>query len=164
MLSFSESHTSQILESSLLKNLETCISKDCPRSRTSSFTQSTFVLPLKKGRFAGITKFSQTLGYTIANNLNINFGKIVVNQILYVMRLNEIINIETHNVEYFFPRILQLILNDVLTLEEKARYANLEISESSKLKNNVIIGVEGRGDYVNNHPAVFTEFIHGLCG
>ena len=54
----------------------------------------------------------------MANNLNINFGKAVVNQILYVMRSNKIRNIQTHNVECFFPRILQLILNDVLTSEE----------------------------------------------
>ena len=114
----------------------------------------------KNGGFAGITKFSQTLGYAIANNLNIKFGKVVVNQILHVMGSNEIINIQTHSVECFFPRFLQLILNDVLTSEKKATYVNSDISQSTKLKNNVITRLEGRGDYVNNYPAVLTNFIH----
>ena len=115
----------------------------------------------KKGGFIGIPEFSQKLGYAIANNLNINFGKLVLIQILHVMGPIGFRNIQTQSVDCFYPRFLQLILNDVLTSEEKALYANSETSSSAKLKNNMITGLEGRGDYVNNNPAVFTDFIQG---
>ena len=73
------------LKSSSLKNLATCINIVCLRSGTSSFTLSIYVLPLRREDFLGILEFSQKLGYAIANNLHINFGKAVLIQILHVM-------------------------------------------------------------------------------
>ena len=112
----------------------------------------------KKGGFAGIPEFSQKLGYAIANNLNINFGKAILIQILHVMGPIGFRYIQTESVDCFHPRFLQLILNDVLTSEEKSLYTNFETSPSVKLKNT---GLEGRGGYVNNNPVVFTNFIQG---
>ena len=73
----------------------------------------------KKGGHAGIANFSHMLGYTVAHNLSINFGKLILDQIIMVMGPPGYRDIQTLNVECFYPRFLQLILNDLLTDEEK---------------------------------------------
>ncbi|KAK1392796.1 hypothetical protein POM88_011852 [Heracleum sosnowskyi] len=71
------------------------------------------VFTAKLTNLLGIPPFLQKLGFAIAHNRHINIGRLVIDQMLLCMGpLDERTGID--DVLCFYPRFLQLILNDVL--------------------------------------------------
>lgn len=56
----------------------------------------------KRGELHGLPDFLQNLGYVVAYNLHINYGKLIMEQILYVIRPVENENLQVKDVECFY--------------------------------------------------------------
>ncbi|KAK1388464.1 hypothetical protein POM88_016642 [Heracleum sosnowskyi] len=95
------------------------------------------VFTAKLTNLHGIPLFLQKIGFTIANNRHINIGRLVIDQVILCMGpLDERTGID--DVLCFYPRFIQLILNDVLTDEERETFATEETMECMKMKSNAI--------------------------
>ena len=55
----------------------------------------------KKAGHAGIASFCQKLGYAVAHNMSINFGKLILDEIIMVMGPSRYRDIWNLNVEYY---------------------------------------------------------------
>lgn len=129
-----------------------------PKEWNFFFHTINHVFAPKKGGFHGLPNFIQKISYAVANNLRINYGKLLVEQILIAMGPLEYRDIQSYDVECLYPRFLQLVLNAVLTREDKLRYANSVTSPAFKLKNHVISSLGSRREYLNNNAAILTDF------
>lgn len=118
-----------------------------PREWNFFFHTLSRVFAPKRGGFHGITHFIQVVGFAVAYNLNINFGKLIMEQILDKMGDVDERDIMKNDVHCFYPRFLQLILDDVLTDEEKYIFCDSNTRPSHYLKTNVITGLESRNLY-----------------
>lgn len=115
----------------------------------------------KKFNTHSISNFYQVLGFGVANNCRINFGKLLMNQLLYVLGPVEDRNLQVTNVECYFPRFLQLVLNDLTSNEEKLLYISSVTSCTVKQKNRIAGHLNNNRNYGNNAPAQMTEFMLG---
>ena len=79
-------------------------------------------LPRKRLGTDSITESIRKIGFAVAHNREINFGRMVISMILTRMGPLDKRNILEYNVDCFFPRFLQLILNDFLTADEQALF------------------------------------------
>ncbi|KAK1392835.1 hypothetical protein POM88_011891 [Heracleum sosnowskyi] len=76
------------------------------------------VFTAKLTNLHGIPLFLQKIGFAIATNRHINIGRLVIDQVILCMGpLEERTGID--DVLCFYPRFLQLILNDILTDDEQ---------------------------------------------
>ena len=67
-------------------------------------------------------------------------------------------NILEYNVDCFFPRFLQLILNDFLTADEQALFANAAQQPSEEMKSNFISGLIKKNHFPDI-PTVLTPYL-----
>ncbi|KAK1401134.1 hypothetical protein POM88_000739 [Heracleum sosnowskyi] len=115
------------------------------------------VFTAKLTNLHGIPLFLQKIGFAIANNRHINIGKLVIDQIIMCMGLlDERTGID--NVLCFYPRFLQLILNDVLTDDEQETFEGEETMECMKMKSNAITALI-RKNHLPGVPNVLTEYL-----
>ena len=104
-----------------------------------------------------IPEFIQIIGYAVANNLRINFGKIVLGQIILKMKHLGTRDVQTQNVKCLYPRFLQLILNDFLNDIDRVRLENGQKVECSSMKTNVINYISKKK--YTDVPTVLTEYL-----
>lgn len=117
----------------------------------------------QKSNTHSISQFSQFLAFGVANNCVINFGKLLLNQLLYVMGPLEDRNLQVYDVECCFPRFLQLILNDLTTEDEKLIYTGSVPSSTTKQRNRIAHNLNNNRNYGNNVPAQMTDFMRGCA-
>ena len=67
-------------------------------------------------------------------------------------------NILEYNVDCFFPRFLQLILNDFLTADEQELFANAAQQPSAEMKIHFISGLITKNRFPNI-PTVLTPYL-----
>ena len=67
-------------------------------------------------------------------------------------------NLDNNDVQYYYPRFLQLVLDDVLTDEEKAYFSDSKTSETPYLRTNVITSLHNRDPYPE-FPTIITDFM-----
>ena len=63
------------------------------------------------------------------------------------------------DVRCFYPRFLQLILNDVLTDDERETFEDEDTMECMKMKSNAITALIRKNDYLPGVPTVLTEYL-----
>ena len=63
-----------------------------------------------------------------------------------------------HNVDCFFPRFLQLILNDVLTVDEQELFANASQQPSEEMRSHSISGMMKKNPFPDI-PTVLTPYL-----
>ena len=98
-------------------------------------------LPQKRLGTDSITEPIRKIGFAVAHNREINFGRIIISMILTRMGPLDKRNILEHNVDCFFPRFLQLILNDFLTAAEQGLFADAAQQPSEEMKSHSISGL-----------------------
>lgn len=84
--------------------------------------------------------------------------------ILQVMGPPAYRNIQDHNVACFCLSFPQLILIHFIIEKEKTPFASSHKSKSPTMVNKVITRLEINPDYVNNNPAVLTDFFKACLG
>ena len=70
-------------------------------------------------------------------------------------------NILEHNVDCFFPRFLQLILNDFLTADEQGLFANAAQQPSEEMKSHFISGLIKKNRFPDI-PTVLTPYLQNV--
>lgn len=68
--------------------------------------------------FNSITEPIRRIGFAVAHNRKINYGKILIRLMINKMTKSRDMNILESKVECYYPRFLQLILNDLLSGEQ----------------------------------------------
>ncbi|KAK1392060.1 hypothetical protein POM88_011116 [Heracleum sosnowskyi] len=117
------------------------------------------VFTAKLTNLHGIPLFLQKIGFAIANNRHINIGRIVIDQVVMCMGpLDERTGIN-EDVLCFYPRFLQLILNDVLTDDERETFEPEDTMECTKMKSNAITALIRKNNYLPGVPTVLTEYL-----
>ncbi|KAK1360703.1 hypothetical protein POM88_045177 [Heracleum sosnowskyi] len=116
------------------------------------------VFTAKLTNLHGIPLFLQKIGVAIATNRHINIGRLVIDQVILCMGpLEERTCID--DVLCFYPRFLQLILNDVLTDDERETFDGEENQECMKMKSNAITALIRKNNYLPGVPTVLTEYL-----
>ena len=115
--------------------------------------------PRKRQGADSITEPIQKIGYAIAHNREINFGWILISMIITRMGSLEKHDILENQVDCFFPRFLQLILNDFLTVEEHEFFANSAQQPSEEMKIHSISGLIKKNTSPDI-PTVLTPYLH----
>ncbi|KAK1405666.1 hypothetical protein POM88_005271 [Heracleum sosnowskyi] len=117
------------------------------------------VFTAKLTNLHGIPLFLQKIGFAIANNRHINIGRLVIDQVILCMGpLDERTGIN-EDVLCFYPRFLQLILNDVLTDDERETFEAEDTQECMKMKSNAITALIRKNNYLLGVPTVLTEYL-----
>lgn len=87
--------------------------------------------PTTKRNFNNISSLLQHIGYAVAHNTKINFGKSLLKEIIKKMGSSQSRDLsQNQKVACYYPRFLMLFLNDKLTDEDKVLYANSPTEES----------------------------------
>ncbi|KAK1398153.1 hypothetical protein POM88_008016 [Heracleum sosnowskyi] len=116
------------------------------------------VFTAKLTNLHGIPLFLQKIGFAIANNRHINIGKLLIDQvILCIGPLDERTGMD--DVLCFYPRFLQLILNDVLTDNEREIFEGEATQECMKMKSNAITALIRKNNYLPGVPTVLTDYL-----
>ena len=115
-------------------------------------------LPRKRLGTDSITESIRKIGFAVAHNREINFGRIVISMILTRMGPLDKRNILEYNVDCFFPRFLQLILNDLLTADEQGLFANAAQQPSEEMKSHFISGLIKKNRFPEI-PTVLTPYL-----
>ncbi|KAK1402381.1 hypothetical protein POM88_001986 [Heracleum sosnowskyi] len=115
------------------------------------------VFTAKLTNLHGIPLFHQKIGFVIANNRHINIGNLVIDQIILCMGPLEDRTC-MDDVLCFYPRFLQLILNDVLTAEERDIFEGEETMDCMKMKSNAITALIKK-NHLPGVPTVLTEYL-----
>ena len=115
-------------------------------------------LPRKRLGTDSITEPIRKIGFAVAHNREINFGRIIISMILTRMGPLDKRNILEHNVDCFFPRFLQLILNDFLTADEQGLFANAAQQPSEEMKSHFISGLIKKNRFPDI-PTVLTPYL-----
>ncbi|KAK1372441.1 hypothetical protein POM88_028634 [Heracleum sosnowskyi] len=116
------------------------------------------VFTAKLTNLHGIPLFLQKIGFAIANYRHINIGRLVIDQVILCMGpLDERTGIN-ENVLCFYPRFLQLILNDILTDDERETFADEETMKCMKVKSNAITALI-RKNHLPGVPTVLTKYL-----
>ena len=115
-------------------------------------------LPRKRLGTDSITEPIRKTGFAVAHNRDINFGRIVISMILTRMGPLDKRNILEYNVDCFFPRFLQLILNDFLTTDEQGLFANAAQQPSKEMKSHFISGLIKKNRFPDI-PTVLTPYL-----
>lgn len=121
-----------------------------PKEWNLFFNMLSYVFSTKTSGFHGITKLVKTLGFAVATNLRINFGRLIMGQILKKLK--------TRN--YLYPRFLHLVLNRKLSHALMATFPNPEQINSQVLSSIILPRLEKSKNYLNCHRAVLTKFMH----
>ena len=129
-----------------------------PREWNFFFHTLIHVFANKRGGLHGIPHFIQVIGFVVAHNLSINFGKAIMEQILIRMGSLDSRNLDNNDVQCYYPRFLQLVLDDVLTEEEKAYFSDSETFETPYLRTNVITALHNRDPHPEV-PTIVTDFM-----
>ncbi|KAK1384173.1 hypothetical protein POM88_021908 [Heracleum sosnowskyi] len=115
------------------------------------------VFTAKLTNLHGIPLFLQKIGFAIANNRHINIGRLVIDQIILCMGpLDERTCID--DVLCFYPRFLQLILNDVFTAEEREIFEGEETMECMKMKSNARTTLIKK-NHLPGVPTILTDYL-----
>ncbi|KAK1372574.1 hypothetical protein POM88_028767 [Heracleum sosnowskyi] len=118
------------------------------------------VFTAKLTNLHGIPLFLQKIGFAIAHNRHINIGRLLIDQVILCMGpLDERTGID--DVLCFYPRFLQLILNDILTDNERETFEGEETQECMKMKSNAITALIRKNNYL---PGVPTSTPRGTEG
>ena len=98
------------------------------------------------------------IGYAIAPNREINFGRILIRIIITHMGPPKKYDILENQVDCFFPRFLQLILNATLNVVEHEYFANAAQQPSEEMKINSISGLIKKNAFLDI-PTVLTPYL-----
>ncbi|KAK1351403.1 hypothetical protein POM88_054376 [Heracleum sosnowskyi] len=91
-------------------------------------------------------------------NRHINIGRLLIDQVILCMGpLDERTGID--DVLCFYPRFLQLILNDILTDDERETFDGEENQECMKMKSNAITALIRKNNYLPGVPTVLTDYL-----
>ena len=115
-------------------------------------------LPRKRLGTDSITEPIRNIGFVVAHNREINFGRIIISMILTRMGPLDKRNILEHNVDCFFPRFLQLILNYFLTADEQGLFADAVQQPSEEMKSHSISGLIKKNRFPDI-PTVLTPYL-----
>ncbi|KAK1372978.1 hypothetical protein POM88_029171 [Heracleum sosnowskyi] len=115
------------------------------------------VFTAKLTNLHGIPLLLQKIGFAIATNRHINIGRLVIDQVILCMRPLDERTCMNEDVLCFYPRFLQLILNDVLTDNEREGFEDEDIQECMKMKSNAITALIRKNNYLPGVPTVLTE-------
>uniref|UniRef100_A0A166CZM5 Aminotransferase-like plant mobile domain-containing protein n=1 Tax=Daucus carota subsp. sativus TaxID=79200 RepID=A0A166CZM5_DAUCS len=88
-------------------------------------TMAKVFAPTTSKSFNNITSLLQIIGFCITHNRRINFGRMIL--ITIIKRLGTFASrqlVVDNSVLCYYPRFLMLFLNDTMTAEDKAFYAN----------------------------------------
>ncbi|KAK1360967.1 hypothetical protein POM88_045441 [Heracleum sosnowskyi] len=130
-----------------------------PKAWNFFFHTLIHVFTAKLTNLHGIPLFLQNIGFAIANNRHINIGRLLIDQVILCMGpLDERTSI-TDDVLCFYPRFLQLILNDILTDDERETFAEEETMECMKMKSNAITSLIRKNNYLPGVPTVLTDYL-----
>ena len=86
---------------------------------------------IKTTGFHHITRPLQKIGYAVVNNLRINYGQLVINQFLDGLEAMDKVNADRATASCLYPRFLQLLLDNLLTDEEKELFPAPGFTEDS---------------------------------
>ncbi|KAK1361475.1 hypothetical protein POM88_045949 [Heracleum sosnowskyi] len=129
-----------------------------PKAWNFFFHTLIHVFTAKLTNLHGIPLFLQKIGFAIANNRHINIGGLLIDQVIICMGpLDERTGID--DVLCFYPRFLQLILNDVLTDDERETFDGEENQDCMKMKSNAITALIRKNNYLPGVPTVLTEYL-----
>ncbi|KAK1351904.1 hypothetical protein POM88_053909 [Heracleum sosnowskyi] len=129
-----------------------------PKSWNFFFHTLIHVFTAKLTNLHGIPLFLQKIGFAIANNRHINIGKLLIDQVILCMGpLDERTCMD--DVLCFYPRFLQLILNDVLTDNEREIFEGEATHECMKMKSNAITALIRKNNYLPGVPTVLTDYL-----
>ncbi|KAK1365620.1 hypothetical protein POM88_041181 [Heracleum sosnowskyi] len=118
------------------------------------------VFTAKLTNLHGIPLFLQKIGFVIANNRHINIGRLVIDQVILCMGpVDERTCMD--DVLCFYPRFLHLILNDVLTDDERETFEGEETMECMRMKSNAITALI-RKTHLPGVPTVLTEYLRTM--
>ncbi|KAK1396967.1 hypothetical protein POM88_006830 [Heracleum sosnowskyi] len=130
-----------------------------PKAWNFFFHTLIHVFTAKLTNLHGIPLFLQKIGVAIANNRHINIGRLLIDQVIICMGpLDERTSIDD-DVLCFYPRFLQLILNDILTDDERETFAEEETMECMRMKSNAITALIRKNNYLPGVPTVLTEYL-----
>ncbi|KAK1383214.1 hypothetical protein POM88_020949 [Heracleum sosnowskyi] len=129
-----------------------------PKAWNFFFHTLIHVFTAKLTNLHGIPLFLQKIGFAIANNRHINIGRLLIDQVILCMGpLDDRTSIDD-DVLCFYPRFLQLILNDILTDDERETFAEEETMECMRMKSNAITALI-RKNHLPGVPTVLTKYL-----
>ena len=133
-----------------------------PRHWNYFFHNLLLVFTAKKTNLSGISVPVQKIGYALAHNQAINYGRVIIQYMLYILGPLET-RTPPHQAlrECHYPRFLQLILNDLLTDAEKDLFQESGIEQCMKVKTNVVTQLLSKNPFPEV-PTVLTPFMQTL--
>lgn len=99
----------------LPQNMKELSQKHLPNQWRFFFNVISHVFAPKTHGFHGITPFLQKIGYAVAYNHRINFGKLILQELLKKMGTVETRSLVNKDVVCYYPRFIQLILDAILS-------------------------------------------------
>ncbi|KAK1372290.1 hypothetical protein POM88_028483 [Heracleum sosnowskyi] len=117
------------------------------------------VFTTKLTNLHGIPLFLQKIGFAIANNRHINIGRLLIDQVILCMGPLDERTCITDDVLCFYPRFLQLILNDILTNDEREIFEGEANQECMRMKSNAITALIRKNNYLPGVPTVLTDYL-----
>ncbi|KAK1365513.1 hypothetical protein POM88_041074 [Heracleum sosnowskyi] len=130
-----------------------------PKAWNFFFHTLIHVFTAKLTNLHGIPLFLQKIGFAIANNRHINIGRLLIDQVIICMGPLDERTVIDEDVLCLYPRFLQLILNDILTDDERETFAEEETMECMKMKNNAITALIRKNNYLPGVPTVLTDYL-----
>ena len=133
-----------------------------PRHWNYFFHNLLLVFTAKKTNLSGISVPIQKIGYAIAHNRAINFGRLIIHYLLYLLGpLESRTPPQPVQMECHYPRFIQLILNDLLTDAEKEFFEESGIEQCMKVKTNIVTQLLKKNPYPEV-PTVLTEYMQSI--